>query len=209
MEKLLVLLQNEDFEFRMFFALAAFSGFRRGELLGLEWKDIDWDNCLIYVRRAYYYVAGFGHYTDTPKSKTSVRNNKFSPMLFEMLRQYKKYQDDRKAALGDLWQDDDRVFAGPHGGTMGQNTPSLWLNKFLERNNMKHASIHAFRHFYASALIHSGVDIVTVSKSLGHASVTTTGNIYCHEFEDARTRACDAISAAVKLLSSDLEIVND
>lgn len=209
MEKLLVLLENEDFEFRMFFALAAFSGFRRGELLGLEWKDIDWDNCIIYVRRAYYYSSSFGHYTDSPKSKTSVRNNKFSPMLFEMLKRYKKYQDEHKAALGDLWQDDDRVFAGPQGGTLSPIRPYQWLMSFLEKNNMQHTTIHSFRHFYASALIHSGVDIVTVSKSLGHASVTTTGNIYCHEFEDARARACDAISAAVKLPTSDLEIVND
>lgn len=209
MEKLLVLLENEDFEFRMFFALAAFSGFRRGELLGLEWKDIDWDNCLINVRRAYYYVPGIGCYTDTPKSKTSVRNNKFSPMLFEMLKRYKEYQNERKAECGKLWQDDDRIFTGAHGGTIAPITPYLWLMRFLKKNNMPHTTVHSFRHFYASALIHSGVDIVTVSKSLGHANVTTTGNIYCHEFEDARARACDAISAAVKLPSSELEIVND
>lgn len=65
--------------------------------------------------------------------------------------------------------------------------------RFLKKNNMPHTTVHSFRHFYASALIHSGVDIVTVSKSLGHANVTTKGNVYAHAIRSADETATDKL----------------
>ncbi len=77
-------------KFRAFFKLAVYSGFRRGELLGLEWKDIDWDSNLISVKRTSNYTAEKGIYTDTTKTKKSKRVSKLPTYVMEMCSSVKK-----------------------------------------------------------------------------------------------------------------------
>ncbi len=72
-ERLSELLQDAPMKYRVFFNLAIYSGFRRSEPLGLEWKDIDFDEGLVHIRRTSNYVAGEGMYTDTTKTKKSQR----------------------------------------------------------------------------------------------------------------------------------------
>lgn len=74
-------------DYRAFLTLAVYSGFRSGELMGLEWKDIDWDNNVISVRRTANYTATDGTYTDTPKTKKSVRSLKLPDVVFDRLRE--------------------------------------------------------------------------------------------------------------------------
>ncbi len=88
-EKLFQLLDTAPLKYRVFFTLAVYSGFRRGEMLGLEWKDIDWNNCVISVRRTSNYTASKGIYTDTTKTKKSQRSLKFPQCVMDLLREYK------------------------------------------------------------------------------------------------------------------------
>ena len=113
-------LDKEDvlMKYRVFFKLAVYSGFRRSELLGLEWKDIDWENNLISVRRTSNYVAGKGMYTDTTKTKKSQRTLKFSENVITMLSELKKEQELESERLGDKWVDTDRIFVGWDGKPM-------------------------------------------------------------------------------------------
>ena len=76
-EQLFELLEEAPMKYKVFFTLAIYSGFRRGELLGLEWKDVDFDNNVISVRRTLNYTASKGTYTDTTKTKKSQRSLKF------------------------------------------------------------------------------------------------------------------------------------
>lgn len=85
----LKLLEDEPLKYRVFFNLAVFSGFRRGELLGLEWKDVDFTNNLISVRRTSCYTAKQGIYTDTTKTKRSQRTIKFPASVMELLKNSK------------------------------------------------------------------------------------------------------------------------
>ena len=82
---------------------------------------------------------------------------------------------------------------------MSNNTPYLWLHRFCEKNNMRFCDLHSFRHAHASILIHSGVDIATVSADLGHTSSNTTLGIYIHEFQEAQAKASDIIANALDL----------
>lgn len=159
------LLDGDDVpvKFRAFFKLAVYSGFRRGELLGLEWKDIDFDNNVISVRRTSNYTADKGIYTDTTKTKKSQRSLKFPQCVMDMLREYKAEQDEEREKLGSKWQDYDRLFVKWDGKPMNNNTPYFWLRVFCEANNFRFCDIHSMRHFYASALINKGVDAAAVS----------------------------------------------
>jgi len=196
-EEIFSALEKEPLKYRLFIMLAVYSGFRRGEMLGLEWKDIDWDNGVISVRRTSNYTAERGIYTDTTKTRKSQRSSKFPPMIIELLKAYKAEQDKERERLGDKWQDFDRLFVKWDGRPMNNNTPYFWFDEFCTKHNFRFCDIHSLRHLHASLLINAGVDMVAVSGDLGHSCVATTGNIYCHMFQEAKARNCDAITAAL------------
>ena len=203
--QLFQLLETAPLKYRTFFTLAIYSGFRRGEMLGLEWKDIDWEHNVISVRRTSNYTASKGIYTDTTKTKKSQRSLKFPQSVMDLLREYKAEQDEERIKLGTKWQDYDRLFVKWDGRPMNNNTPYFWLKEFCEENNFRFCDIHSLRHFYASALINEGVDAATVSGALGHSTITTTTSIYCHVFNQAQARAGDAIASVLDFKKHDTD----
>ena len=200
--KLLELLNNEPLKYRVFFNIAVYSGFRRGEILGLEWKDVDFENNVISVRRTSNYTAEKGIYTDTTKTKRSQRTLKFPNEITKMLREFKTEQDAEALQVGDKWVETDRLFVKWNGEPMNNQTPYGWLKEFCEKNDLPFYGIHSFRHLFASFLVNEGVDIVTVSGALGHSNVTTTSNVYCHLMENSRAKVSDAIVNALKFTPS-------
>lgn len=195
------LLDGEDVpvKYRVFFKLAVYSGFRRGEMLGLEWKDIDWENNLISVRRTSNYTVEQGTYTDTTKTKKSKRTLRFPDSVMDMLREFKEEQDREREKMGDEWVDTDRLFIKKNGAPMNNNTPYYWVKRFCERNNLRFCDLHSLRHAYASILIHSGIDVATVSASLGHSNSATTLGKYTHEFQMAQAKSSNVIENALNL----------
>lgn len=186
--------------FAMFFMLAAYTGCRKGELLGLEWKDVDFLNDVISIRRAYYYSsAEHTSYTDTPKTKKSQRSLKLPACVMEALRELRTWQDRQREVCGGSWIETDRLFTSLDGSPMATTAPYHYLQSFNKRNGFRKATVHSFRHFNASALIDAGVDVVTVQRALGHSTAATTLNIYSHAFSNAQTRAMEAIANAINL----------
>ena len=145
-EQLFGLLEEAPLKYRAFFTLAIYSGFRRGELLGLEWKDIDWDGGVINVRRTSNYTADKGTYTDTTKTKKSQRSLKFPPVVMELLKMFKAEQDEERKALGSKWVETDRLFVKWNGEPQHPNTTYQWLERFCERNELPFYGVHSFRH---------------------------------------------------------------
>ena len=202
-KELLELLRSEGAEskpFAVFFTLAAYTGCRKGELMGLEWKDIDFNNDTITITRAYYYDAYRREYfTDTPKTKRSRRSLKLPTSVMETLQEFRVWQGKQKEICGGSWVETDRLFTRWNGEPMRTNKPYEHLTKLSKRTGMRKVTIHSFRHFNASALINSGVDVVTVQTALGHSTATTTLSIYSHAFESAQTRAMEAIASVIDL----------
>ena len=202
MEVLLTKLMGEPLKYRVFFFLIAYSGFRRSEMLGLEWKDIDFENNIISVRRTSNYTAERGTYTDTTKTKRSQRTLKISPFIIDMLKQLKEEQDNEALRLGTKWVETDRLFTKWNGEEMNNQTPYGWLKEFCKKNNLPFYSIHSFRHFAASALISAGLDVTTVSIALGHCNSGTTLNVYSHMFQNAQARVSEAMDGAFGFLQN-------
>ncbi len=199
-EELAVLLdkmQGEPLKYKVFFYLIAYSGFRRSEMLGLEWKDIDFEHNIISIKRTSNYTAERGIYTDTTKTKRSQRTLKIAQPIMDMLRDFKAEQDAYKENLGDKWVETDRLFVKWNGEPMNNQTPYGWLKEFCEKNELPFYGLHSFRHFAASALISAGLDVVTVSGALGHANSETTSNVYCHMLQEARAKVSEAVSNAL------------
>ena len=193
-EQLFKLLENAPLKYRTFITLAVYTGFRRGELMGLEWKDIDFESGVVSVRRTSNYTVKTGIYTDTTKTKSSQRSMKLPQLVLDILKMHKAKQDSERQKLGTKWFDCDRLFVTADGHPMHNNTTYTWLKKFCEKNNFPFRDIHSLRHFYASALINEGIDVATVSSALGHSAISTTTSIYLHAFRDANARASEAIA---------------
>ena len=196
-QKFLTLLNDEPLKYRTFFNLMIYSGFRRGEMLGLEWKDVDFENNIISVRRTSNYTAKKGVYTDTTKTRKSQRTLKFPQEIMNMLKEYKAEQDEQALKCGDKWVETDRLYTKWNGEPMQNGTPYFWLSEFCEKHDLPFYGLHSFRHLFASLLVNQGVDIVTVSGALGHSTVSTTSNIYCHMLEESRAKVSDAVSSAL------------
>ncbi|MCL1806595.1 MAG: site-specific integrase [Oscillospiraceae bacterium] len=201
-QQLFTLLQEEpaeNLQYVVAMTLLAYLGLRRGELLGLEWKDCDFSSGIVSVRRAAYQSKLMGHYTDTPKSKTSLRTLKLPLDVLALLTRYRAHQRVYAATLGDKWHETDRLFTSWNGSYMHTSAPEDYFKRFCAKHGLRVVTLHSFRHLNASMLINAGLDVKTVQAALGHSSATTTMNIYAHQFQTAQARACEAVSNALKI----------
>jgi integrase len=195
--KLLDALDTESIVYRTMITLLLYTGARKGEVLGLEWKDIDFDNSLLSIVRSSQYISKQGIITKEPKNKNSIRSIKVSGDIIALLQQYKKWQEEERLKCGDRWNDTDRLFTQWNGTPMHPDTLPTWFDKFLKRHGLPDINIHGLRHTCASILIAQRVDIRTVSKRLGHAQPSTTSNIYSHQIRSADEAASDVLSLAL------------
>lgn len=202
-QRFLELLQNEPPLRKAFFVCAIFGGLRKGEILGLEWKDVDFDTNVLSIQRIAEYTISKGHYTDTPKTKTSVRSIYMPDEIVSALRERQEEQKKERETVGDRWKETDRIFTGIEGGALGSSSMYNWLVRFCEKTGMRRVSLHSFRHLNATLLISNGVDVKTVSALLGHAQTSTTLNIYSHALKTAQAKAMQTVANAIGLKKSD------
>lgn len=118
LEQLMTLLETAPLKFRLFFTMEVYTGFRRSEMLGLEWKDIDLENRVISIRRTSNYTAERGTYTDTTKTRRSKRSGRYPQIVFDLLKAYKAEQDGERKRLGTQWVENDRLFVKWNGEPM-------------------------------------------------------------------------------------------
>ncbi len=193
-------LSSEPLKYQVFFTVAVYSGFRRGELLGLKWSDIDFENNIISINRANLFLKSQGGmYESTPKTKSSFRSLKLPPVVFELLQKLKSEQAQKRLYMGGKWKQTDFVFTTEYGAPMGADTPRHFLEKYCDKIGLPRVCVHSFRHLNASLLIANGIDSKTVSNSLGHSQVSTTLNIYAHAFQEQQARASEVIANVIQI----------
>lgn len=192
---LLDTLEKETPQWRALITLALFTQMRRGELIGLNWTQIDLERGTLNVVQSMYYLPGKGVLSKTPKTAASKRSIVLSSTALIPLKELRKEQLARKLALGDKWIDSGAVFVQWNGDRLHVDTPTKWLSKFLQRRGLPHVRSHDLRHTGASMLIAAGLDIQTVKRRLGHARASTTLDIYGHAFVEYDNRPADALEA--------------
>lgn len=184
---------TEPLKYRVFVYLAVSTGARRGELAGLKWDNVNLSTGQVNINHGLYYSSRRGIYVGETKTGEH-RSLKIPAEVVDLLKQWRREQTELRLLNGDRWQDNGYIFSQDDGRPMHPDTWTGWLKKFSKRHGLPHINPHAFRHSAASALIANHVDVVTVSKVLGHASPTTTGKFYAHMIEDAKTAATDTIA---------------
>lgn len=193
-DRFLEILETSPLKYQAFFKLALYGGFRAGEILGLQWDDIDFRLNIVQIKRTAHYSKALGHYDTTPKTKSSNRILKLPEHVIDTLQKLQVEQRSLFEFGGVLWNEETRVFTTDKFVPMNSSTFSNWYKRTAEKNDLPLVSLHSFRHLNASLLINSGADIATVSSTLGHAQTTTTLNIYAHAFQKARAEALEAVA---------------
>lgn len=184
---------TEPLKYCLFVYLAVSTGARRGELAGLKWDDVNLSTGQININHGLYYSSRRGIYEGTTKTGEH-RSLKIPVEVITLLKRWQREQTEIRLLNGDRWQDCGYIFTQDDGRPMHPDTWTGWLKKFSQRHGLPHINPHAFRHSAASALIANHVDVVTVSKVLGHASPNTTGKFYAHMIEDAKEAATETIA---------------
>ncbi len=191
--KLLECLAQEEFKWQVITCIAIYTGMRRGEIMGLEWKDIDFNNSFITIVRSSQYIPGVGLITKEPKTESSKRRLTVSDFLIDTLKKYKEYQSEEKEKCGDKWIENDRLFTAWNGEPMHPDSVCNWFTKFIKKYLLPKISFKSLRHTNATILINKGINIRAVSARLGHANTSTTLNIYTHALQSVDRAAANVL----------------
>lgn len=192
--EILKMAQLEPIHIHAVIATAIYTGARRGEIAGLKWEDVDFENRTMYIRRSVIKLVGQEPEIKLPKTISSIRQMAIPQALCDILRELKNEQDRKKALLGDKWHDEGFLFTDWCGHVMHPHTPTKQFDKFLKKYGFRHLKFHGLRHSSATYLLSNGCDIKTVSKRLGHTSIDTT-NIYVHALAKTDKAAADCFDS--------------
>lgn len=184
-------LEKEPLKWRTITYLALITGARRGELAGLQWNRVDFENSKINISYSLLYAPDIGLYMDTTKSRKSKRSVSIPSEIMDILREHRALQLEMRLASGDRWQEQDYVFTQDNGNPMHPDSITGWMKKFAERHGLPHIHPHKFRHTHVTHLLEEGENLVTVSRRVGHSRTDTTQNIYAHLLEGADAKIAD------------------
>jgi integrase len=178
-------------------ALGLATGMRRNEMLALRWQDVDLDAGRLRVEIALEQTRAHGIRTKAPKTKKGRRTISLSAATVADLRAHWRAQQEQRLALGiGKSPDESSVLATFDGGQQSPNAVTCAWDKAMAKIGMPEITLHSLRHTHASVLIASGMDILTISRRLGHASPTITLQVYGHLIDGADDRAARVMDEA-------------
>jgi integrase len=177
--------------------LALATGMRRGEMLALRWKDVDLDGGRLRVEQSLEQTKAGGLRFKSPKTKHGRRQITLATFVIAELRAHWKAQQEQRLKLGVGKAPDDALVFGNWDGTpRSPNAVTKAWAQAVSTNKLPRVSLHALRHTHASQLIASGLDVLTVSRRLGHGSPMITLAVYSHLFSNSDDRAAAVVEAA-------------
>ena len=185
-EQCKILLENltelgeEQIKYKVAIILTIFTGVRLGELMGLEWQDVDFKTGIVSINRSSQYLSDKDVFTKTPKTESSIREVAVPDFVVSLLEEYKLWYDEQKSFYGELWTNSNRLFVQADGKPMHPSTISKWFVKYVAQIGLPVINFHGLRHTNATLLISQNIDVAVVAARLGHAQITTTYNFYVH-----------------------------
>jgi integrase len=157
------------------YVLALTTGMRQGELLGLQWDDVDEESRLLRVRRSLQVGADGRRVMGDPKTKRSRRPVLLTALAIEALRRHRARQRKERETAGELWQDSQLVFTSPLGKPLsGTDLLRRQFYPLLERAGIRRVRFHDLRHSTATLLLSLGIHPKIVSEMLGHSQIGIT-----------------------------------
>jgi integrase len=189
-------------EMDLFVHLAILTGARLGEMLGLQWRDIDTTTRNLVIRRTLVELRGSrkvgavkGAPTfSPPKTAKSVRTLTYGQSLSGAFERHKTAQEGLRSEAGDSWAETGQVFTTVNGQAVWVSNFSAKFRRFLKVNGLRPVNIHSIRHSFAINGLTLGIDLPSISKALGHASLQITLDVYAREKTDLQNAATKGLA---------------
>ena len=175
--------------------LAAMTGMRRGEVLGLRWSDVDLDGSRLAVRNAIVSVA-YAVLESSPKSH-QARMIDIDPATTDLLRRHRDRQVQARKEYGDGYDDRGLVVCAEDGSPIHPQSFSQAFGRVIERADLRKIRLHDLRHTHATIAVKAGVPVKVISERLGHESPAFTLKQYAHVMPGMQAEAAGQIAALV------------
>jgi integrase len=167
-------------QYYMVFYTVLFTGMRRSEVLALRWCDVDLLMCQVSVTQSLHRLKDGSLVFRPPKTAKGRRVIAMSPSLALVLKDHKEKQLLERVMMGIVLKENDLVFATPEGKPLLPDSISHAWTKMVKRAGLDHVRLHDARHTHASLLLKQGVHPKVVQERLGHATISTTLDLYSH-----------------------------
>ena len=186
-------LDGTEMDFRCMMLLLLTTGLRRGELCGLQWRDLDFDNGTVSVNRSVTFTPGEGIIVGTPKTANGFRTIPLMPTVIAAITEYR----------GTVLSDEEKAYVFPSKeDPLAPRLPdsvTRRMKRFIDRNDLPNFSPHDLRHSCATLLLANGADVKSVQMILGHADASTTLDFYVRSDISHMRSATDKFAAAFNL----------
>lgn len=173
-------------------------GLRRGELLGLQWGDVDWKKGQIHIIRTRVVVNGKSVVKD-PKTATSKRTIDVPTRLMEKLKKHQRTCQMNRLRMGEDYTATDFIIVHPDGKPIYPEYLSQMLTKLQKKYDLPQCRFHDLRHLCASIMLMQGVNVKVAQERLGHKDISTTLNIYSHVLPSSAREAAEKIGEMIYL----------
>lgn len=190
-QTVLLLRKAQGTELYVPICIAAFTGLRRGEVLGLKWSDLDWDNQTLQVVRTLQ-KSKDGFRWGEPKSQKSRRTIAVSEWLISVLREHRRAQNERRLGLGADYQDQDLICAREYGDPWEPSRFSTLFHDLVSGLDLPEITFHGLRHGHLTHLLKAGLPANVVSARAGHSTISITVDLYGHILEGQDRAAANA-----------------
>ncbi|MGO2099621.1 site-specific integrase [Vagococcus salmoninarum] len=180
---------DEHFKAYTLFRVLAYTGMRKGELLALTWKDINFKDCSLSINKTLSRGKDSRLVIQTPKTKNSFRSISLDDETLAVLQQWRKIQKKEYMILGyNTLNSDQLVFSNEQNSFLQPTKTRKWLVACQNKYDLKKITTHGFRHTHCSLLFEAGVPLERVQERLGHSDIQTTMNIYTHVSEKSKEK---------------------
>lgn len=193
-------LRTELLHYRVYIMTKIFTGCRESELFGLTWDNVNFDAGTIFISQTRQYVSKVGIViSPLPKNDSSIRSISLPSKMLGLFEEYRNEQQRIAKLLNKKWKPSEFVFVNEVGTPMHPATLSEWMVRFCARHKLMKLTSKDLRHLHATILGKAQIPIKNASSRMGHAKVSTTLDIYSHDFQDSDALIAQKLDDLVKL----------
>lgn len=205
-QTLLIAAQQEQPELLALYQLAITTGMRLGELQGISWEDLDWDKGTLTINRQLKRIKGEGLVLTPPKTQSGRRTIQLGSSTWSRLKEHRKAQFQRRLCRDPNGRDIDLVFTQESGAPYCPRQVQKAFKRILTLAGLPIMRFHDLRHTAASHMLANGIDLLTVSRRLGHSKASTTLDYYAHMVTGTQEKAAAVMNELTTLVALPTEI---
>lgn len=192
LQQFITVLESKDIRTQIIFLTLLKTGMRKGELMGLRWKDID------LTERNFDINSTRGDYGENkPKTKTSIRKVYFDDSLLALIKKYKSYEKERLLKKGRILKDEDYFILSSRNLPIQQSKITYMFRLLCEEAKVPNITVHGLRHTHATFLIEAGANIKYVSNRLGHKNINITLDVYSDVLKEEEKETADMMGKLI------------